>query len=359
MKYEKLKKTVSDMCQKDESMEAITEFISDNAESQQDMEKVMEMVDNFNISGLFIEGNIIDTEDEDSQTIEGDEGENSSAGVDDIVKDYLKAIGAIPMLTPEEEKDLFIVLGEGGPTATRAKKRLQECNLRLVVSVAKRYRAASIPMMDLIQEGNLGLMKAVERFDVSRGFKFSTYATCWIRQAITRHIAEQGRVIHLPVHVNDSINKIKRAKAEIAAEKGSEATIEEVAERIGMKLEDAKMIETAAQDTISLETPIGQNEDNDSTLGDMVADDTAPEVDAKINNDDLHKSLKKIIKSLTVREQQVIQARFPLDGSTPATLEDLGEKMGLTRERIRQIEAKALEKMSRNSRGKMFDIFRK
>ena len=245
--------------------------------------------------------------------------------IDDPVKVYLKEIGRVPLLTPEEETELALKIQAGGPEGEKAKQRLSEANLRLVVSIAKRYVGRGMQFLDLIQEGNLGLIKAVEKFDHTKGFKFSTYATWWIRQAITRAIADQARTIRIPVHMVETINKVKKVSSQLLHECGHDPSAEEIAERLDMPVDKVREIMRVAQEPVSLETPIGEEED--SHLGDFIP------------------------------EEKVLRLRFGLEDGRPRTLEEVGKEFNVTRERIRQIEAKALRKLRHPSRSKKLRDF--
>ena len=264
---------------------------------------------------------------------------------DDPVKVYLKEIGKVPLLTPEEEIDLAIRIAENDESA---KRRLAEANLRLVVSIAKRYVGRGMQFLDLIQEGNLGLIKAADKFDYTKGFKFSTYATWWIRQAITRAIADQARTIRIPVHMVETINKVKKANSQLLHENGRDPTAEEIAQRLNMPADKVREILRVAQEPVSLETPIGEEED--SHLGDFIPDDTSLSPIDAATMDALKRDLATVLKTLTDREASVLKMRFGLDDGQPKTLEEVGTKFGVTRERIRQIEAKALRKLKHPSR---------
>lgn len=265
--------------------------------------------------------------------------------VDDPVKMYLKEIGKIPLLTGEEEIALAKRMEAGEAIA---KKRLAEANLRLVVSIAKRYVGRGMQFLDLIQEGNMGLMKAVDKFDYKKGFKFSTYATWWIRQAITRAIADQARTIRIPVHMVETINKLVRVQRQLIQELGREPTNEEIAEEMGIDVEKVRDVRKIAQEPVSLETPIGEEED--SHLGDFIEDDSAIAPDDAANFTMLREQLNEVLGTLNDRERKVLELRFGLTDGTPRTLEEVGREFNVTRERIRQIEAKALRKLKHPSR---------
>ena len=272
--------------------------------------------------------------------------------IDDPVKIYLKEIGRVPLLSMEEEKQLAERMAQGD---TNAKKRLCEANLRLVVSIAKKFVGRGMQFLDLIQEGNLGLLKAVEKFDYNKGFKFSTYATWWIRQAITRAIADQARTIRIPVHMVETITKVKKASSQLLHETGHDPTTEEIAERLEMPVERIQEIIRIAQDPVSLETPIGEEED--SHLGDFIEDENAlaPEDAASLML--LKEQLDKVLSTLTEREAKVLRLRFGLEDGRSRTLEEVGKEFDVTRERIRQIEAKALRKLRHPSRSKKVKDF--
>ena len=267
--------------------------------------------------------------------------------IDDPVRMYLKEIGKIPLLTPEREKYLAEQIALG---SKEAKDELIEANLRLVVSIAKRHVGKGMYFLDLIQEGNLGLIKAVEKFDYSKGYKFSTYATWWIRQAITRAIADQARTIRIPVHMVETIHKVSRTARQLLQELGREPTTDEIAERLGMTADKVREIMKIAQDPVSLETPIGEEED--SHLGDFVEDNDSPAPSESASYSLLREQITNILHTLTPREEQVIRLRFGLDDGRPRTLEEVGRQFKITRERIRQIEAKALRKLRHPSRSK-------
>ena len=272
--------------------------------------------------------------------------------IDDPVKVYLKEIGRVPLLSAEEEVELAIRMSEGD---VAAKKRLSEANLRLVVSIAKRYVGRGMQFLDLIQEGNLGLIKAVEKFDHTKGFKFSTYATWWIRQAITRAIADQARTIRIPVHMVETINKVKKVNSQLLHENGHEPTNEQIAEKLEMPVEKVREIMRVAQEPVSLETPIGEEED--SHLGDFIQDDEASQPSEEASYTLLREQLEEVLKTLTPREEEVLRMRFGLIDGKPHTLEEVGKKFDVTRERIRQIESKALRKLRHPSRSKKLRDF--
>lgn len=282
------------------------------------------------------------------------ENELSSEGValDDPVKTYLKEIGRVPLLTVGQEMALAKAARAGDADARRA---LSEANLRLVVSVAKRYAGRGLPFLDLIQEGNLGLMKAAEKFEPERGFKFSTYATWWIRQAITRAIADQARTIRIPVHMVETINKVIRVSRQLLQELGHDPSPEEIAKEMNMPVDRVRDILKIAQEPVSLETPIGEEED--SHLGDFIPDDDAPEPAEAASFMLLKEQLVEVLKTLTPREEKVLRLRFGIEDGHTRTLEEVGKEFNVTRERIRQIEAKALRKLRHPSRSKKLKDF--
>ncbi len=272
---------------------------------------------------------------------------SDSINVNDPVRLYLKEIGRVPLLTPEQEMAIAKRMDEGDE---EAKKELAEANLRLVVSIAKRYVGRGMSFLDLIQEGNLGLIKAVEKFDYKKGFKFSTYATWWIRQAITRAIADQARTIRIPVHMVETINKLIRVSRQLLQEYGREPTPAEIGKEMGFSEEKVREIQKIAQDPVSLETPIGEEED--SHLGDFIPDDEAPAPSEAASYALLKEQLMDVLSTLTDREEKVLRLRFGLDDGRARTLEEVGKEFDVTRERIRQIEAKALRKLRHPSRSK-------
>ncbi len=303
-------------------------------------------------------------EDEDMDVREGVTIENAPAededdtsfmenlAIDDHVRMYLKEIGKVDLLSGEAEVELAHRMASGDE---EAKKELVEANLRLVVSIAKRYMGRGMHFLDLIQEGNLGLIKAVEKFDHTKGYKFSTYATWWIRQAITRAIADQARTIRIPVHMVETINKVVRVSRQLLQELGHDPSPEEIAEEMDMPVEKIREIMKIAQDPVSLETPIGEEED--SHLGDFIPDDDVPEPAEVASFLLLREQLKDVLKTLTPREEKVLRLRFGLDDGRNRTLEEVGKEFNVTRERIRQIEAKALRKLRHPSRSKKLRDF--
>lgn len=323
-----------------------------------ELEKLNDMIDGANI-------NIIDdfsSEALDGITLEVDlpketdaadtVATNDNAAMDDPVKVYLKEIGRVPLLTAEEEIEYAMRIADDDPVA---KKRLAEANLRLVVSIAKRYVGRGMQFLDLIQEGNMGLIKAVDKFDYTKGFKFSTYATWWIRQAITRAIADQARTIRIPVHMVETINKVKKANSQLLHQNGKEPTPEEIADFLDMPTEKVREILRVSQEPVSLETPIGEEED--SHLGDFIPDDEALAPADAASMSLLKEQLDDVLKTLTLREAKVLSLRFGLKDGNPKTLEEVGKEFNVTRERIRQIEAKALRKLRHPSRSKKLKDF--
>ena len=317
-------------------------------------EKVFEYLENKGIVAMVPESDteddiILDVEDEPTE----EELENiemavpDGVSIEDPVRMYLKEIGKVPLLTAEEEKELAMKMEAGD---MEAKKRLAEANLRLVVSIAKRYVGRGMLFLDLIQEGNLGLIKAVEKFDYRKGYKFSTYATWWIRQAITRAIADQARTIRIPVHMVETINKSIRVQRQLLQELGREPYPEEIAEKMGLPVERVREIQKISQEPVSLETPIGEEED--SHLGDFIQDDNVPVPAEAAAFTLLKEQLVEVLGTLTEREQKVLCLRFGLEDGRARTLEEVGKEFDVTRERIRQIEAKALRKLRHPSRSR-------
>ena len=320
-------------------------------ENDGDPDMVDKIFDEMEAKGISIsDGSVM--EDDAIRELNLDAGVTDGAGMDDPVRMYLKEIGKVPLLTAEQEQELAQRMLEGDEDA---KKELIEANLRLVVSIAKRYLGRGMQFLDLIQEGNLGLIKAVDKFDHSKGFKFSTYATWWIRQAITRAIADQARTIRIPVHMVETINRLVREQRSLIQELGREPTVEEIAERMGMSVEKVREIQKISQEPVSLEKPIGEEED--SHLGDFIPDDDAMSPADQVAYTLLKEQLLDAMKGLTAREEKVLRLRFGLDDGRQRTLEEVGKEFNVTRERIRQIEAKALRKLRHPSRAKKLKEF--
>ncbi|MGB4647919.1 MAG: RNA polymerase sigma factor RpoD [Acetivibrionales bacterium] len=309
------------------------------------IEKIYETVENM---GIDVVGDI-DSEIKEMQNAEEEVDLTLPEGIsiDDPVRMYLKEIGKVPLLTAEEEVELALAMEKGDK---EAKRRLAEANLRLVVSIAKRYVGRGMLFLDLIQEGNLGLIKAVEKFDYRKGFKFSTYATWWIRQAITRAIADQARTIRIPVHMVETINKLIRVSRQLLQELGRDPQPEEIAKEMNMSVEKVREIMKISQEPVSLETPIGEEED--SHLGDFIPDEDVPAPAEAAAFTLLKEQLLNVLVTLTPREEKVLRLRFGLDDGRARTLEEVGKEFNVTRERIRQIEAKALRKLRHPSRSK-------
>ena len=324
---------------------------SDIMKALEDIDYDISQVDIDSATADDIDGDTYKELERDVEAYEADKMEKfiSAEGlaIDDPVRMYLKDIGKISLLTPEREKYLAEQIALGSKAA---KDELIEANLRLVVSIAKRHVGKGMYFLDLIQEGNLGLIKAVEKFDYSKGYKFSTYATWWIRQAITRAIADQARTIRIPVHMVETIHKVSRTARQLLQEFGREPTTDEIAESLGITADKVREIMKIAQDPVSLETPIGEEED--SHLGDFVEDNDSPAPSDSASYSLLREQLCNILKTLTPREEQVIKLRFGLEDGRPRTLEEVGKQFQITRERIRQIEAKALRKLRHPSRSK-------
>lgn len=324
----------------------INDFFVDFEMDPAMVERIYEFLEANNVDVLRItEEEDIILEDEDLEEIDFSIPEGIS--IDDPVRMYLKEIGKVPLLSADEEIELARRMNVGD---TEAKKRLAEANLRLVVSIAKRYVGRGMQFLDLIQEGNLGLIKAVEKFDYTKGFKFSTYATWWIRQAITRAIADQARTIRIPVHMVETINKLIRVQRQLLQELGREPSPEEVAEEMNVPVERVREIQKISQEPVSLETPIGEEED--SHLGDFIQDDNVPVPAEAAAFTLLKEQLIDVLGTLTDREQKVLRLRFGLDDGRARTLEEVGKEFNVTRERIRQIEAKALRKLRHPSRSR-------
>ena len=320
-----------------------------------ELEKLYEMIETNNIELIDDLGDMARdaiTDESDLAKTDDGGGDSKTLVMDDPVRVYLKEIGRVPLLTSEEEIELAIRIAEDDK---KAKQRLAEANLRLVVSIAKRYVGRGMQFLDLIQEGNLGLIKAVEKFDYTKGFKFSTYATWWIRQAITRAIADQARTIRIPVHMVETINKVKKTSSQLLHKNGHDPSAEEIAEELNMTPDKVREILRLAQEPVSLETPIGEEED--SHLGDFIPDDEALSPADAASASLLKEQLAEVLKTLTPREEKVLSLRFGLEDGHPRTLEEVGKEFNVTRERIRQIEAKALRKLRHPSRSKKLRDF--
>ncbi len=315
-----------------------------------DPEQLEKLYDNLEQQGIEIVEDMGDIKIDDIDLGDGKDSDFVADGavtVDDPVKVYLKEIGRVPLLSSEEEIDLAIRIANGD---VQAKQRLSEANLRLVVSIAKRYLGRGMQFLDLIQEGNLGLIKAVDKFDYTKGFKFSTYATWWIRQAITRAIADQARTIRIPVHMVETINKVKKVQSQLLHQNGLEPTPDEIADELDLPVDKVREIMRVAQEPVSLETPIGEEED--SHLGDFIPDDGAPAPADAASHTMLREQLSDVLSTLTPREEKVLRLRFGLEDGRSRTLEEVGKEFNVTRERIRQIEAKALRKLRHPSRSR-------
>ncbi len=329
----------------------ISDFFQKMELNAEEFEKILDCLETNNIDVLRIsdddDDDILITEEDDIEVEKIDLSVPDGVSIEDPVRMYLKEIGKVPLLSAEEEIDLAKRMELGDQ---EAKKRLAEANLRLVVSIAKRYVGRGMLFLDLIQEGNLGLIKAVEKFDYRKGYKFSTYATWWIRQAITRAIADQARTIRIPVHMVETINKLIRVSRQLLQELGREPTPEEIAEEMAMPVERVREILKISQEPVSLETPIGEEED--SHLGDFIQDDNVPVPAEAAAFTLLKEQLQEVLGTLTEREQKVLTLRFGLDDGRARTLEEVGKVFNVTRERIRQIEAKALRKLRHPSRSR-------
>ncbi len=336
----------------------ITDFFGNMEVGEEQYDKILEALEQNNIDILKID----ETEDEEEDTEEDNPDDDTdmenldlsvpdSVSIEDPVRMYLKEIGKVPLLSAEEEVELAQQMENGDEeTKEEAKKKLAEANLRLVVSIAKRYVGRGMLFLDLIQEGNLGLIKAVEKFDYTKGYKFSTYATWWIRQAITRAIADQARTIRIPVHMVETINKLIRVSRQLLQELGREPTPDEIAKEMNMPVDRVREILKISQEPVSLETPIGEEED--SHLGDFIQDDQVPVPADAAAFTLLKEQLQEVLATLTDREQKVLRLRFGLDDGRARTLEEVGREFNVTRERIRQIEAKALRKLRHPSRSR-------
>ena len=333
----------------------ISDFFQDMELNAEQFEKILDFLETSNIDVLRITDNDDDTVDDEILLDEEEEVEvekidlsvPDGVSIEDPVRMYLKEIGKVPLLSAEEEIELAKRMELGDQ---EAKKRLAEANLRLVVSIAKRYVGRGMLFLDLLQEGNLGLIKAVEKFDYRKGYKFSTYATWWIRQAITRAIADQARTIRIPVHMVETINKLIRVSRQLLQELGREPTPEEIAKEMDMPVERVREILKISQEPVSLETPIGEEED--SHLGDFIQDDNVPVPADAAAFTLLKEQLEEVLGPLTEREQKVLTLRFGLEDGSARTLEEVGKEFNVTRERIRQIEAKALRKLRHPSRSR-------
>ena len=308
------------------------------------IEKIYEVLESM---GIEVQGDMNEVSGVEEEELELDLSIPEGVAIDDPVRMYLKEIGKVPLLSSEEEIELAQKIEEG---SQYAKKKLAEANLRLVVSIAKRYVGRGMLFLDLIQEGNLGLIKAVEKFDYRKGYKFSTYATWWIRQAITRAIADQARTIRIPVHMVETINKLIRVQRQLLQELGRDPFPEEISKVMDLPVEKVREIQKIAQEPVSLETPIGEEED--SHLGDFIPDDDAPAPAEAAAFTMLKEQLINVLDTLTPREEKVLRLRFGLDDGRARTLEEVGKEFNVTRERIRQIEAKALRKLRHPSRSK-------
>ena len=331
----------------------IMDYFQDTDFEADKMEKVFEFLEGCNIDVKMndddgdVEDDIILSDEDDIDIEKIDLSVPDGIGLEDPVRMYLKEIGKVPLLSAEEEIEYAQRMEEGDE---EAKKRLAEANLRLVVSIAKRYVGRGMQFLDLIQEGNLGLIKAVEKFDYRKGYKFSTYATWWIRQAITRAIADQARTIRIPVHMVETINKLVRVQRQLLQELGREPSPEEIAETMDIPVERVREIQKISQEPVSLETPIGEEED--SHLGDFIQDDNVPVPAEAAASTLLKEQLVEVLGTLTDREQKVLRLRFGMDDGRARTLEEVGKEFNVTRERIRQIEAKALRKLRHPSRSR-------
>ena len=355
---ERLKELAASSREQKESMafQEVLNYFSDIDLTEEQMEQIYDAMDKVHvdlakIDDADMEEDFLDSEE--AETIpEIDLSVPEGISMEDPVRMYLKEIGKVPLLSAEEEQELAERIEAGDE---EAKKCLSEANLRLVVSIAKRYVGRGMALLDLIQEGNLGLMKAVEKFDYRKGYKFSTYATWWIRQAITRAIADQARTIRIPVPMVETINKLRRTSRQLLQELGREATPEEIAERMKMPVERVQEIMKISQEPVSLETPIG--EEDDSHLGDFIQDDHVPVPAEAAAYSVLQEQLEEVLATLSDREAKVLRLRFGLDDGRARTLDEVGKEFNVTRERIRQIEAKALRKLrSRGRSSKLIDF---
>lgn len=342
--YQLIKDTFKGINLTEDDFDKILEYLTKNGISSDEVEDVDIVVDDAEEPN---DEELINEEKEDSESVSMDLSMPENISIGDPVKMYLKEIGKVDLLSADQEKELAIQMEQGSEIA---KKKLAEANLRLVVSIAKRYVGRGMQFLDLIQEGNLGLIKAVEKFDYKKGYKFSTYATWWIRQAITRAIADQARTIRIPVHMVETINKQIRVNRQLLQELGREPTPEEIAERMEIPVERVREILKISQEPVSLETPIGEEED--SHLGDFIQDENAQAPIDAATFTMLREQIAEVLDTLTEREQKVLILRFGLEDGRSRTLEEVGRKFDVTRERIRQIEAKALRKLRHTSRSK-------
>ncbi len=342
--YRLIKDTFKGINLTEDDFDKILEYLTKNGISSDEVEDVDSVVDDVEEPN---DEELINEEKEDSESASMDLSIPENISIGDPVKMYLKEIGKVDLLSADQEKELAIQMEQGSEIA---KKKLAEANLRLVVSIAKRYVGRGMQFLDLIQEGNLGLIKAVEKFDYKKGYKFSTYATWWIRQAITRAIADQARTIRIPVHMVETINKQIRVNRQLLQELGREPTPEEIAERMEIPVERVREILKISQEPVSLETPIGEEED--SHLGDFIQDENAQAPIDAATFTMLREQIAEVLDTLTEREQKVLILRFGLEDGRSRTLEEVGRKFDVTRERIRQIEAKALRKLRHTSRSK-------
>ena len=345
LEYQEIQEYFRDMNLSEKQLDAVVQYLE---EHDIDVLRISEGTADEDEDDTLLMNDEPDLEDEEEVDMENiDLSVPEGISIEDPVRMYLKEIGKVPLLTAEEEIDLAKRMEQGDE---EAKKRLAEANLRLVVSIAKRYVGRGMLFLDLIQEGNLGLIKAVEKFDYRKGYKFSTYATWWIRQAITRAIADQARTIRIPVHMVETINKEIRVSRQLLQELGREPTPEEIAEEMNISVDRVREILKISQEPVSLETPIGEEED--SHLGDFIPDNHAQSPNDAANNTMLKEQLNEVLATLTPREADVLRMRYGLDNEPPRTLEDVGKAFNVTRERIRQIEAKALRKLRHPSRSK-------
>lgn len=346
MNKEKIDQKVEKLIEKGKKKGTLTiEEVSDKLASL-NAEEIDEVMERLKAEGIKVIDTIVASNDLELEKL------MNQANVDDPVKMYLKDIGKVPLLTQEEEIELAKRMAAGDEDA---KRRLSEANLRLVVSIAKRYVGRGLLFLDLIQEGNFGLMKAVEKFDYTKGFKFSTYSTWWIKQSITRAIADQARTIRIPVHMVETINKLTRVTRQLTQKLGREPVVDEIAKEMNISEEKVREIMKISQDTVSLDTPVGEEED--SNLGTFIQDENAISPQESATQVMLKEQLLEVLNSLTPREQKVIMLRYGIEDGHSRTLEDVGKEFNVTRERIRQIEAKALKKLRQPSRSKRLKDF--